>query len=242
VLGQGIGRSLLFSPTNLVATMPRKTPTPASAADPKTSAPSNTSDIELLEDVVASTLKEREQKCAAAFLGYGKADILVLKPVWRTWNKRELVASQAHKIYESFRTHGIQRYVPSHRIPIIVPRDWIVVSKLTQKADTSGDDLPVIEWTAKANMEKIPGATGQHRGEALAMYARWLDKQKEKLEKEIGILNGRKGNNEDVTDQDVEEVNEQLRKVKKIRAGVGYWGFVVYDYGAWPIRYVKLRN
>ena len=68
-------------------------------------------------------LKDSEEACLKAFLGYAQVDILELNPIWRTWNKRLLVESQVSKTVDSFIRNGIRCFTPSSRIPLIVPRD-----------------------------------------------------------------------------------------------------------------------
>lgn len=123
---------------------------------------------------------------------------------------------------------GIQRYVPGHRIPIIVPRDWVVVDALTQTTGTGGDTMPRIQWTPQANLQEIGGASGQHRFQALLNIKTSMQKEIEKLEKTYKAMT-----KESALDADPElaALGRELRAKKSELATIGMWGFVLYDHG-----------
>lgn len=186
------------------------------------------SDAVEIVDKVAAQLGEIAQKCASAFLGYGKADLLDLNPKWRIWNKRQVVRAQVEKLEDSMRRRGIQRYLPGHRIPILVPRDWVVVEALTQTTGTGDDTMPMIKWTDRADLQDIAGASGQHRFQALINIKTSMQKEIEKLEKTLAAM--AKGSVED-DGSELAAVDLELRQKKIELASVGMWGFVLYDRG-----------
>jgi hypothetical protein len=189
------------------------------------------SDIEVAPDEVAERLKKVEELCAEAFLGYAKADILEIRPKWQRWNRRELVAAQVQKLEQSIRRNGAQRYVPSHRIPIAVPRASIVVERLQIEVGTAADELPMLEWVPNANQGEIWGAGGQHRFKALQNMRDARLREVEKLRKDLDTIS----KDEDVDSETKLERQELEAKIRSIRGqvkGMGMWGFAVYDLGA----------
>ena len=173
-------------------------------------------------------LKDSEEACLKAFLGYAQVDILELNPIWRTWNKHLLVESQVSKTVDSFIRNGIRRFAPSSRIPLIVPRDWVKVENLQSHVGMGGDDLPQLEWTDKADKTKIYGASGQHRFKALMVMKEKWEKSLEKAEKEFEAA-GKGGAD---AAQTKEEAGKAVRLWQKKIKRAGRWGVVLYDYGA----------
>jgi hypothetical protein len=179
-------------------------------------------------DDTAQALAERDALCGHAFLGYAKADLLLLDPIWRTWNKRVLVPVQVKKAMESFQKHGMQRYVPKNRIPIVIRREWVDESKLRKNVGSGADDLPEIVWKGNGHLGKILGASGQHRFEA-------VKETKEQLRKQlIKLTNEREGLNDDDKDE-LASLDREIAQLKGKFDIAGMWGFAIYDYGAFAM-------
>ena len=183
------------------------------------------------EDQVAANLKREAELCHTALLGYGKGDLLDIRPIWRMWNKRALVPAEASKILDSFRKHGIRRYAPSNLIPLIVPREWVDAKHLKLNPATGANDLPDIVWTSQADKRRIYGASGQHRYEALRMHQEDLSKKLERTRKEAEALLARQKLKKDVGDEEISEVQTRVQRLTALVSGDGMWGFAIYDYG-----------
>jgi hypothetical protein len=134
-------------------------------------------------------------------------------------------------------SHGIQRYVAAHHIPLILPRNYVNVSKLSKEVGEGGDDLPTIEWTDLVNwavssdQRKIYGASGQHR------YAALMD-LRDKAVQHVATLKESLVDAENQIIQNLMEPHErkkledELEKTNAMLVGFGNWGFALYDYGA----------
>jgi hypothetical protein len=181
-------------------------------------------------DVIAQELDAVDTLCDDAFLGYGKADLLVLQPVWRRWNKRPVVTAEVKKLELGMQTDGVQRYVPGHRIPILVHRESVNVEKLQRAVGGPGDKLPMIEWSPNADMTQVYGAGGQHRFQALSNLKDRLVKGIRVSEAEVKRLKAAVDAGE-ATEDDVRSAQAKLTAEQIKLAGAGMWGFAIYDLG-----------
>jgi len=202
-------------------------------------------DVEPSVDEVAQRLREREDLCQTAFLGYGKWDLLEMSPVWGVYNKRPKEPSQAMKIMKSYLVHGVERYVPANRIPIILPRSWVQTDSLTTVVGKGGDDLPEIKWTKEADLGNIKGASGQHRFEGLKLYREHLVRELKganRSQRELETMRdlratGQADESQDDSDVETERSDElktqtdEANRLKGELVRVGQWGFVLYDEG-----------
>lgn len=181
-------------------------------------------------DAVAQEERERYDLCQRALLGYGKADVFELNPKWGTWNKRAMLPSEAAKITKSFKENGIRRYAMTNLIPIVVPRPWINVEKLSKGPVTGGNDLPDIVWTSAVGITSILGATGQHRTKALEMHRDGLIEEKKRVE---GVVDQLEKDDDPINADELAEARETLGYLKATIETAGMWGFAIYDYGAY---------
>jgi hypothetical protein len=194
------------------------------------------SDI-VVEDEAAKSLKDRDELCHSAFLGYAKDDLLAINPIWREWNKRPLVSAKVKQTMESFKKHKIQRYLPKNRIPLLVRREWLNVKALQQTLGNGGDELPFIDWVGETHVGAIYGASGQHRFEALKDCK---EKIKNDLEKAVKDMKKAHKEVEELRTANLLEneggeeligLRVQVRRLQGELKIAGYWGFALYDYG-----------
>jgi hypothetical protein len=178
-------------------------------------------------DKVAAKIHEDTELCATAFLGYAKADLFEIAPVWRTWNPRPLVPVQVNRLEDSMLRMGLQRYVPSHRIPLAVDKDWIEVDKLTKITGTGADDLPLLVFRPNGTRTGIPAPGGQHREGALKKVREKWVKILDRYKKDLAQLE----KEEEVEEDEINHLRARIAEKEEEIDGMGMWGFVLYDLG-----------
>jgi hypothetical protein len=194
-------------------------------------AATNLSDVEADADENAARVLEENRLKKDALLGYGKADLLKLSPVFGTWNKRVLMPTEVTKMVTSMEDK-IERYAEEHLIDLILPPDAILTSLATGPAD-GGDVLPLLEFSEGVDQKAIPAAGGQHRLAALKIICQKLEGKIESKANDIRKVTEKlEASPDDATLQrEIETLTSDIMKLKKKLKGQGMWGFRIYDLG-----------
>ena len=172
---------------------------------------------------------------STALLGYARSDFLKLKPLFGTWNPRELIDVQVRGHMESLRG-GIERYVPDRLISLAIPKGAIKVDMLLTTLPLqdaySPDTFPFLEFASEevlANIKGLIKACGsQHRFEALRRLFREKSKTVDQLQKayDKGSTAVAKGKGNTAA---VRGILERIEVEKAKMKGLGIWGFKIYD-------------
>jgi hypothetical protein len=194
-------------------------------------AATNLSDVEADEDKNAARVVEENRLKKDALLGYGKADLLKLSPVFGRWNKRVLMPTEVSKMVTSMEDK-IERYAEEHLIDLILPPDAIVTTLATGPAD-GGDVLPLLQFREGVDQKAIPAAGGQHRLAALKIICQKLEARIESKANEIRKVSEKlEASPDDATLQrEIETLTSEMTKLKKKLKGQSMWGFRIYDLG-----------
>jgi hypothetical protein len=124
------------------------------------------SNVEPANDETSECVDREREMMDRAILGYAQMDVLEADLVFRQWNVRTVNPTEVQKIVDSMRLEGIQRYRPKSFFSVVVRREDVDVSKLSNTADM-GAKLPNLASLFKGKADKIIACGGQHRKTAL---------------------------------------------------------------------------
>ncbi|KAF8120880.1 hypothetical protein EV363DRAFT_1187669 [Boletus edulis] len=192
------------------------------------------------EDQVAEKREELEERARAAFIGYARTDLFKRNISFGKYNPRQLNGSQRRKLYESFKSGGLQRFSVNNAIPLIIPAGDVVAesvctldSKTVAKRD--GSHLPKLKLKNESQVGDITGpeivaAGGRHRRFALDD---WFHDRKRGLvtvERELTDLQAQlKKDAESVSADDLKMALDRVIQATAVVAMGGSWVVEVYN-------------
>ncbi|KAF8121159.1 hypothetical protein EV363DRAFT_1187245 [Boletus edulis] len=192
------------------------------------------------EDEVSEKLQELEERARAAFLGFARTDLFKRNLTFGKYNPRQLSGNQRRKLYDSFKSGGLQRFSVNNAIPLIISAGDVVaesVCTLDTKtiAKRDGSHLPWLQLKNDGRVgensgTEIVAAGGRHRRGALDD---WFSDRKRGLvtvERELSDLQAQMKN--DVESVSADELKRALDRVIQANAVVamsGSWVVEVYN-------------
>ncbi|KAF8119279.1 hypothetical protein EV363DRAFT_1200505 [Boletus edulis] len=192
------------------------------------------------EDQVAEELHDLEDRARKAFLGYARTDLFKRNITFGKYNVRLLNHSHRRRLYESFKSGGLQRFSVNNAIPLIIRSDDVVsTSVCTLDSQTvakrDGSHLPWLELKGETLAgdkygTEIVAAGGRHRRSALD---EWFNDRKRGVaivEKEMKDLQAQsKSDAESVSVEELRIAAERIVQANRVVEMGGSWIVEVYD-------------
>ena len=179
---------------------------------------------------MATSIKE-------AIIGYGRVDFVANfdQVRWRQWNERRVDNMKATLMRNSFLLNGMDRFNPTHAIPLVVNAKDVVQGAFVRDPTHVRDELPIVKFKdSAAGKDGVKAAGGQHRVAAMKLWIEVQQVRKKELENEISKIKNRSADTEDA-DVDVRAHNErlkpQLQSVSNLLACNGEWIVSLFDQG-----------
>jgi hypothetical protein len=170
-----------------------------------------------------------------AIVGYGRFDFVenFNQVHWRQWNERQINTSKAMLMRNSFLLNGMDRFNPTHAIPLVIKKNEVVEGTYVKDPTHVREELPIVRFTGATVAEGgLRAAGGQHRIKAMKMWIEVHQTRKKELEHEISSI---KNMDKDDVDADVQAHNERLKpllqSVLNLLACSGEWAVVLFNEG-----------
>jgi hypothetical protein len=181
---------------------------------------------------VGKETQKLDSKVALCKAGVAWIDLLDIgeRIQFGVYNDRPENDSETTKLVASFKASGIVSMKETSAIPLII--DLSRVKNATSLAANFNlpDEVPELEVK---DIQKIIGASGQHRRAALQRYHTSLQDEYQSLEKKRLKINTLKNLSEDHV-RDYNKMRSEMCTIKGLMDGLGKWGVVIYDQGEQP--------
>ncbi|KAI6016264.1 hypothetical protein BKA83DRAFT_4497887 [Pisolithus microcarpus] len=183
---------------------------------------------ETIEDV-----NTKNDRLKQALLGYARFDVLEHREriVFGKWNPRTIQKTEIAGLVESFQVNGLDRFNPTHAMPLIVPKSILKLG--TYVTEVKGiNEVPLLQINVEAGKDwTISVAGGQHRVYALEV---WLERKKKQLEDHLAVEKSIKAQDVDKIDEaELQKWNKSTKKEKDMLEGIiaygGQWLVSLFD-------------
>ena len=136
-------------------------------------------------------------KANQALFGYAMVDLFTSpQPTFGMYNRRSINQPQVKKRLEAFNSAGVQRFLSTNAIPIVLGREMFVSQSVT-KDDNAGVNTPRLEWTEDAlAIGSYVALGGQHCREALRIWRADDEKIVKKADKKVAKIIDQTGGKE----------------------------------------------
>ncbi|KAI5995890.1 hypothetical protein EDD15DRAFT_2365418 [Pisolithus albus] len=183
---------------------------------------------ETIEDV-----NNKNDRLKQALLGYAQFDVLEHRDqiLFGKWNPRTIQKAEIAGLVESFQVNGLDRFNPTHAMPLIVPKSIVKPGTFITEVKAI-NEIPLLQINMEAGKNwTITAAGGQHRVYALEV---WLDRKKKQLDEYIAVEKSLKSQEADKVDEaELAKWNKSTKKEKDILEGIiaygGQWLVSLFD-------------
>ncbi|KAI6025412.1 hypothetical protein PISMIDRAFT_16300 [Pisolithus microcarpus 441] len=183
---------------------------------------------ETIEDV-----NMKNDRLKQALLGYARLDVLEHREriVFGKWNPRTIQKTEIAGLVESFQVNGLDRFNPTHAMPLIVPKSILKLGMYVTEVKGI-NEVPLLQINAEAGKDwTISAAGGQHRVYALEV---WLERKKKQLEDHLAVEKSIKAQDVDKIDEaELQKWNKSTKKEKDMLEGIiaygGQWLVSLFD-------------
>lgn len=200
------------------------------------------------EEQVSEERHKLEERARKAFIGYARTDIFKRKLVFGKYNNRLLSNTHRRKLYESFKSGGLQRFSVNNSIPLIIPGGDVVEESVCALSPQDlikrdGSHLPWLRLKADnidvdnmKSVEKygseIVAAGGRHRRYALEDWFNDRKRGVATVERELRELQAQvKVDVESVSEEEMSKAAQRVVQANALVAMGGSWIVEVYNSG-----------
>ncbi|KAI5987834.1 hypothetical protein EDD15DRAFT_2371889 [Pisolithus albus] len=183
---------------------------------------------ETIEDV-----NNKNDRLKQALLGYARFDVLEHRDqiLFGKWNPRTIQKAEIAGLVESFQVNGLDRFNPTHAMPLIVPKSIVKPGTFITEVKAI-NEIPLLQINMEVGKNwTITAAGGQHRVYALEV---WLDRKKKQLDEYLAVEKSLKSQEADKVDEaELAKWNKSTKKEKDILEGIiaygGQWLVSLFD-------------
>ncbi|KAI6017934.1 hypothetical protein BKA83DRAFT_12231 [Pisolithus microcarpus] len=185
-----------------------------------------------LEETIKD-VNTKNDRLKQALLGYARFDVLEHREriVFGKWNPWTIQKTEIAGLVESFQVNGLDRFNPTHAMPLIVPKSILKLG--TYITEVKGiNEVPLLQINVEAGKDwTISAAGGQHRVYALEV---WLERKKKQLEDHLAMEKSIKAQDVDKIDEaELQKWNKSTKKEKDMLEGIiaygGQWLVSLFD-------------